>query len=443
MKITYLLQNLAKIFDTPLYVVGGAVRDSLCGYQVKDVDLAADKSPDEVKQMLSGTRYRAVFTSPKFGTLKIMCGRESWEYTTFRTDSYAGDGSHRPLEVKFTSDLVKDALRRDFRCNAVYYDIIAARYVDPLEGLEDISKRIMRATRPPEEVFSEDGLRVMRLVRIAAETGFTIDEETLEGAKNKVDTLAEIAPCRKRDEFTKMLIADTANGIKGAQRRALELMTSIGAMRYIAPEIYEGIGFAQRPDFHRYDVFGHIMKVVELCPPEVRLAAFFHDIAKPEMRMTTGKSAGHAERGAEIAETRMRAMCYSNAEISEVCALVRAHMFDLKCNASESDVRRFIQINHKYIGDLLKLKDADHLGSGIMTGRNPSGIRLEKVFEEMKNEGVPMTVKELKVGGEDLITLKIPEELRAEAVKSLLAATADGGELLKRENQLKYLENFK
>lgn len=441
MIISATLKKLASLFPSPLYVVGGAVRDFLAGFCSKDIDLAAALTPDEVSLALAGTAFAVIPTSPKLGTLKIRCAGEEYEYTAFRKDSYAGDGTHAPQCVRFTRELAEDALRRDFTADAVYYDIANDKYVDPLGGISDIENKLLRAVRQPYEVLQEDGLRLLRLVRIACSTGFTVDGELYKACKAQSPLIKGIHKSRIGAEFAKIVVCDTENGISGAHRRAIEMLVDLGLMDYILPELLEGKGFPQRADFHKYDVLGHIIKVFELAPPHIRLAALFHDVSKPSQKLITGRMAGHENTGAELLRKRLTELHFPKAEIERNVRLVQNHMYDLKCETKESKLRLFIQRNADIMDDLIALKDADYVGSGIKEGRNPAAARMEALFTEMKREKVPFGVKELKVGGAELIEFGIPETERGKVLTELLEGSAVDEALRTEEGQRNFLKN--
>lgn len=442
MLVSEKLLKLAKILPSPLYIVGGAVRDHTAGFKVSDLDICAALTPEEVAEAVKADPDIHIYgKSPKLGTIGIKYGDEDYEYTAFRTDNYTFSGAHTPQSVSFTRDIKEDALRRDFTVNAVYYDVQKSTVCDPLGiGVKDIKNKIIRTVRDGETVFGEDALRLMRLARIAAQTGFSIDINTFKAAEKSVAGLKNIANERLGDEFSKILIADTVNGISGAHIRGINILVEIGAMEYLIPELLLGIGFKQRPDYHLYDVYGHIMKVLELIPPSIRYAALFHDITKPREKTEHGKMAGHPISGAKLSRDIMRKFGISADETERVARLVENHMYDLNLETSENKVRRFIQSNIDIIDDLVCLKDADYEGGGILNGKNPSGLRLIKVREKMIEDGVPFSIKDLKVNGDDLIAANIPEKSRGTILKELLVLCATDNSLLNREAQLKFIE---
>lgn len=128
------------------------------------------------------------------GTVHISSGDFVCEYTTFRTDSYdVSSGEHTPKDVRFTTDMNLDAKRRDFKCNALYKDVLTGEIVDLLGGVEDVKNKIVSTADEPEIVFEADGLRILRMVRFAAELGFDV-EKTPTKSQRKTHGASKILP---------------------------------------------------------------------------------------------------------------------------------------------------------------------------------------------------------------------------------------------------------
>lgn len=431
------LKALAEIFPKPLYAVGGWVRDGLVGRDSKDIDLASACLPEEVTAFLQGSGFNVKPESAKLMTLKIIKEGESYEYTAFRKDTYVK--GHTPLFVEPTDDLEVDAKRRDFRANAVYYHIAADETVDPLNGIADIKNKVLNAAAEPKKVFGEDGLRLMRLARFAGELGFTVGAQTLAAAKIHANLIKDIAPERIRDELDKILTADTKNGIMFGHIAALEILDEIGVLEIILPELTAGKGLVQRADYHKYDVFGHIMQTVKFAPEKIRLAALLHDIGKPYCFLRTGSYRNHDVQGERIAREIMERLRYSTKITEHTAKLVKNHMYDLKAEAKPATLRRFILEQREIIDDLLLLKAADSAGSG-MNYKQPSGQRLGEEYEKMKAAGVPFSLKELKVRGDDAAHL--PPETRSRALNALLVECAVSG-IKTKEEQKDFLRKYK
>ena len=394
------LIDLAKIFEkyAPLYVVGGFVRDAIA-FKVpsKDIDLASSLSPDEVKTILSGTSFKVFDASPRLGTL-IIKGISSYEYTAFRTDSYPqGKGDHSPMKVVFTKDITQDALRRDFKCNAIYYDIVQDKIVDPLNGVKDIEEKKLETVQDAEVVLSQDGLRIMRLVRMVSTLGYKIEEKTYIAAKKLVKRLEDISIERIQVELTKTLQGDNVY-------KACCYMRDLGILDIIIPELAQAKGILQNPLYHKYDVLEHTFKTVEAAPKEIRLAALFHDIAKASCLKRDGNMYMHAIEGTKMTREILSRLRYSNEIIQKTATLVEAHMIDLSKNTKVNKLRAYILNYYPYIEDIVKLQKADAIGTG-MAKEEDIVNRLEEQYVIMKENKLPFCLKDLKINGKDLLNI--------------------------------------
>ena len=197
------LKELAEIFPVPLYAVGGYVRNALyMGVPSEDVDLAAPILSEKAAEYVEKAGFTVLAHYPKTGTLLFKEGNERYEFTSFRTDEYSG-GGHLPESTTFTQDILKDALRRDFKCNAIYCDVKTGEIVDPLGGINDVKNKVLNTVSLPETVFSHDGLRLMRLARFTGELGFTPTESVITGARAYADNVNDVAAERIYDELKK------------------------------------------------------------------------------------------------------------------------------------------------------------------------------------------------------------------------------------------------
>lgn len=184
------------------YFVGGSVRDRVLGLTVNDVDIATSAMPNEIKEIFK----RTIDIGIEHGTVMVLENGESYEITTFRTESTYKDFRH-PDSVTFVRSLTEDLMRRDFTMNAIAMDI-KGNLIDPFGGLNDIDKRIIRAVGKPEERFQEDALRMMRAVRFAAQLDFEIEGNTLLSIRQNAQLLTNIAIERIQVEFEKLLTGE-------------------------------------------------------------------------------------------------------------------------------------------------------------------------------------------------------------------------------------------
>ena len=185
------------------YAVGGCVRDSLLGRTAHDWDLCTSALPQQVMELF-GTE-QCIPTGLQHGTVTIKYGGQLYETTTFRTEGSYTDGRH-PDEVQFVPDVREDLARRDFTINAMAYNE-AEGLVDPFGGQADLQNGLLRAVGEPQQRFTEDALRILRLYRFAARFGFALDVATARAARQLAPHLDCISAERIQEELAKLLAA--------------------------------------------------------------------------------------------------------------------------------------------------------------------------------------------------------------------------------------------
>ena len=402
------IKEIAIILNTEgfqCFLVGGSVRDSIMGFTPKEYDIATNAKPEDVQRIFKYT----IPTGIKHGTILVILDDMQVEITTFRSDGNYSDGRH-PDKVEYTASIEDDLPRRDLTINAMAYNVLDGNLIDMFDGMKDIKNKIVRSVGNPYERFTEDGLRIMRAIRFATKLNFNIEKETFEAICHSTGMLTSIAYERIREEFNGILISD--NPFRG-----IELLRKTGILALIMPELMQGFGVAQNR-FHKYDVYYHILHTIQAVEPLeteeltllVRLAALFHDIAKPMVQKKVSKQEepvyyNHEVVGANVAKKIMKRLKYSNAEIDFVTLLVRQHMFYYQDEWTDGAVRRFMKaVGVENIKPLLKLREADRLGSGNRKDKESKAIpkllaRIDKIIEEEN----AITVKDLKINGNDLM----------------------------------------
>ena len=402
------IKEIARILNTEgfqCFLVGGAVRDSIMGFTPKEYDITTNAKPEDVQRIFKYT----IPTGIKHGTILVILDDMHVEITTFRSDGNYSDGRH-PDKVEYTASIEDDLPRRDLTINAMAYNISDGNLIDMFDGMKDIKNKIIRSVGNPYERFTEDGLRIMRAIRFATRLNFNIEKETFDAICHSTGMLTSIAYERIREEFNGILISD--NPFRG-----IELLRKTGILALIMPELMQGFGVVQNR-FHKYDVYYHILHTIQAVEPLeteeltllVRLAALFHDIAKPMVQKKVSKQEepvyyNHEVVGANVAKKVMRRLKYSNAEIDFVTLLVRQHMFYYQDEWTDGAVRRFMKaVGIENIKPLLKLREADRLGSGNRKDKESKAIpkllaRIDKIIEEEN----AITVKDLKINGNDLM----------------------------------------
>lgn len=398
------------------YLVGGAVRDMILGKKGHDYDLATNATPRQVM----GIFKKVIPTGIAHGTVTIHIFGMQIETTTFRTEADYTDGRH-PDSIKFATTIEEDLSRRDFTMNAIAADLESGELTDPFDGQKDIRNKIIRTVGEPQERFGEDGLRPVRAVRFSGQLGFSIEEKTL-AALSEPEVLkktASISVERFRDEFCKMLLCERPSD-------SLKLLEKTGILNIFIPEFAICRNCSQKDSrgFHEFDVADHILYACDGAQKgnlEVKLAAFYHDIGKPECRTTEivdGEERvhfhGHETKSAQKALASMTALKFPNETIKNVVHLVQEHMFYYEHSWSDAAVRRFIiRVKPENIENLFSLRLADIYGmhrTPLKEGSPAWNILLEfrKRIESVLEKKSALGIKDLAVNGRDLMQEGIP-----------------------------------
>ena len=388
------------------YLIGGCVRDLLLDREPKDWDITTNAKPEEIQALFEETFYEN-----KFGTVGVVTTSENpklkvIEITPYRVEGKYSNARH-PDEVTFSDNLSDDLKRRDFTINAIAYDPIENKLVDEHGGQEDLKRKVIAAVGNPDERFQEDALRTMRAVRFSAELDFALDGKTAAAIANDGPQLAKISRERIRDELVRILESDRP-------MQALYVAQKLGILKYIIPELEEGIGIDQN-QAHSFDVFEHLLRSLQHAadkkwPFEVRLAALLHDVGKPASRRWSDEKKdwtfhGHEVIGARMAEKILHDLRFSNEIIKNVTNLVRWHMFFSDPDkVTLSAVRRIItNVGVDHINELLNLRICDRIGTG-RPKEQPFRLRkyMSMVDEAMRD---PVSVSMLKIDGKKIMEL--------------------------------------
>lgn len=385
------------------YIVGGSVRALLMQKEPKDWDLTTDATPEQIERMFEDTVYEN-----DFGTVGIKTGSEDpkisiIELTTFRCEENYTDNRH-PGKVTFTKSLEEDLARRDFTINAIALSP-EGDIIDPFNGKEDLRKEIVRAVGNPKERFGEDALRLMRAVRISAELNFEIEEETQKAIRACASLLQKIAQERIRDELARIIMYPRA-------KEGIETLEDMGLLEYIIPELREGIDVGQNKH-HIYSVWEHNLRALGYSVGKnysftVRMASLLHDVGKPAVKRGDGPDStfyNHEVVGAKMARKILKRLHFSNQIIEDVTHLVRWHLFYYNVGeVSEAGVRRFLRkVGPEYIEDLLRVREADRIGSGVPKAVPYKLRHLKFMIEKVKTD--PIKPNMLKISGNDLMDM--------------------------------------
>jgi len=333
-----------------LYLVGGSVRDLLLGRDIDrlDFDFTTDATPDAVKSIVAPVTDNLWTQGERFGTIAALRNGRTLEITTHRAEAY--DPESRKPEVKFSSDVLVDLSRRDFTINAMALELTsdAPTLVDPYNGLQDLTARILRTPLSPEVSFTDDPLRMLRAARFISALDVVPTQGLMDAVRSLSERLSIVSAERIRDEFDKLIVTDSPG-------LGLRFAVEYGLADRFLPEL-PALSLEQDPIHRHKDVLTHTFAVVDNVRREMpgefritRLAALFHDIGKPRTRkVLPGKGMTfyhHEVVGARMTKERLRALRYSNDDIERITQLVflsgRFHTYQM--GWTDSAVRRYVR----------------------------------------------------------------------------------------------------
>lgn len=463
--IPKILQDFYKIFEKngfQAYLVGGAVRDICLKKKPSDWDIATNATPQDVMKIFKFV----VPTGFEHGTVTVHFNKTEIEVTTFRTESGYSDARH-PDKINYAATIEEDLARRDFTMNAIAVNLKNGKIVDPYGGQKDIKKRLIRTVGNAHERFMEDGLRPIRALRFASKLGFAIEEKTYQeiSQKDVQNKITSISIERFRDEFEKMMLSKKPSV-------ALKLMEETGILNLFIPEFSKCRGCIQSDyrAFHKFDVLDHLFYACDGAPENklnVRLAALFHDIGKPDAKNITMQEVfdskecckknletitfyNHEKYSAEITQKIMTRLKFSNEMIKNVIHLVKEHMFHYEENWTNAAVRRFIiRVGKENLEDLYDLRFADMYGMWNqkieIKYSEPVALLLElkeRINEELMKQNA-LSLKNLNVNGKDLMENGIPAGKKlGEILNRLLDCVIEDPSLNSREKLLEIAKNI-
>jgi len=395
------------------YAVGGCVRDSLMPMEPKDWDICTSALPQTTMELFA--KHHIIETGLKHGTITLMLEHKPFEITTYRIEGEYSDNRH-PDNVEFVDNLKEDLSRRDFTINAMAYNPQRG-IVDFFDGEADLNAGIIRCVGDAQKRFEEDALRIMRALRFAAVLGFAIDDKTVEAMYNKRELLKNIAAERIADELNKLIIGKNVRDILS------KYMPVIGV---IIPELLSAIGFEQRNPHHCYNVLDHILLSIDSAPKDVsiRLAMLFHDIAKPACYTETdgiGHFYGHPKISSEMAKEILMRLKYDNDTVETVSQLVLYH--DSAILPDSKNIKRWLnKIGEERLRQLIDVKKADAVAQSANVREEKQRVldAILALLNDIIDEQQCFSLKDLKVNGNDLIAMGVPEGISVGAILSQL-----------------------
>ena len=405
-------------FENQTYFVGGCVRDEIMGVTPKDYDIVVSLPNGGIELAEFITKATNCYVDgsnpvvyPTYGTAMFTIRTDEnlknieFECVQTRKEQYHSD-SRNPDCVFGT--LEEDAYRRDLTINSLYKNLSTDKILDPTgKGLKDISDKLIRTTSMPHIIFSDDPLRMLRVIRFATRFGWDVDEETYLGIKENVERIKIISMERIRDEINKMLLSHTPS-------IAFDMLHETGLLETIQPLwiVSQLVGLSQNK-FHFGDVWEHTLDVLDKSKPilENRLAALLHDIGKYYTRSVDENGNvhfyQHEKIGAEATKTIMFNMKYSNDTIDKVSNAIKFHMktkdwgHDIKIKLWK--IRQFQYDAKDNLELILDLIDADNRSHAKEYCLPTQVENIKSILKQMKNDGLDCSKIKLPVNGNDIM----------------------------------------
>ncbi len=356
------------------YLVGGCVRDMILGYKPKDYDIVTSAKPIQIVKLFN----RTVKVGMQFGVVIVLMNGFEFDVATFRRDLDYKDGRH-PEGVEFSNEK-EDVLRRDVTINGLLYDPVNDKYIDYVNGIDDIKNQIIRTIGDPIKRFSEDYLRLIRAIRFSARYNFNIEENTYNAIIELAPNIKKISKERIKDEFEKLLShTNRSLGVKYLFKSSL--------FKHILPEIN-----------HKYDdiMISHLINTLDMLPEKVNYEipmAIIFIISDFKDIYSRNPKKDELEKISNICKN----MKMSNKETLNITEMYRvSFLLWISQEYEEWRIIRLLrsdQIRNAFI--------IDHILSDIMKLESISIEYCEEYFEKHKNE---LYIEPL-LNGKDLIEM--------------------------------------
>ena len=377
------------------YLAGGSVRDMLMGKNPQDYDIATSATPDQIENLLKKT----IPIGKKFGVILAIENNHHFEIATFRSDSGYSDG-RRPDAVSF-STTKKDALRRDFTINGMFYDPIKDEILDFIGGKKDLEDGILRFIGNPHERIQEDKLRILRAIRFKNRLGFKYGEKTQKALIKNAELIRAVSRERIGEELNKILLNST-------RIEAIEDLIDFKILDDLIPEVTALKDIPQPIKYHQEGgVLTHTLMVMQNLKKDANLAlvwaALLHDTGK---RRTFVRKAdrihfdGHAKESQEISKEVGRRFRFNNVLKSKIEWLVKNHMHLVQILEARL-AHRIKLFMHPWFEDLLELHRCDESGS------IPIDLSLyyeiKKEYDDFKSKKLLTTPIKAIINGNELL----------------------------------------
>ncbi len=432
--------------------VGGIVRNILLKRLSDNIDIATDATPEQVEQILEAAEISHKPVGKQFGSILAMVNDFKIEITTFRAEGRYSDNRH-PDNVQYIHDYAKDAKRRDFTINALYFDPITKELADPMGGMKDLGLKLIKFVGDPKKRIDEDALRMMRAVRLSTQLGFKLEKNSFAAIKTRAKYIQGISGERIKAELDKILL--DPNRVLG-----IRLLDQLGILRFILPEL-EAIKNINHASTHYHlegSVFEHsLLAIINITEPNLDLiyAVLFHDIGKDKVMghmerfgEVVNTFHGHGERSAELFKNISERLKFSSKSHDLISNAIRDHMviFGLTEMKPETQIKHALKPDFAFLAELGRFDDMANkrrLADGTIGFRKPARYTLtkklirqvsekEKIIEKLTSGD--LIKRETNLEPSPLIG-KIQEQMKIKIVLGEIKNLADAKKFLKNHRK--------
>lgn len=448
-KITEELRELAQLFydnGEILFIVGGYVRDGYLSVEnkieKKDIDLSSAATPDKVRYILKGTKFRLEYLNAELGVLAIF-GEQRYEYATFRRESY-NDNTHIPNTVTFIRSLREDSERRDFKINAIYYDILKDEYVDPLGGLKDLDSRTITTTKIPRVVFNDDPERILRFIRFSNSLNLSVSDNVYFYVKENALKVQYLSRGRIRRELNKLILADKMypeiEGVEYAHYNAFKMLEELGLLEIIFPLFSQILKSTETSLISGTKFSDYVFEHFKTVSPNLRFAVVFFDMLNQELAKNAESQKDKKKKDEanfdkdkyinDLLEENIgeQGLNYPRRDIDRVKRIISGYYYQKNIFTTAKDIRRFIFDNYEAFNGIIELKELIKLKDEKENEKNNKMIDLLKqTYNLMLEQNTLFDYTELNVTGKELIKYfpKIKLDLLDEFMVEIAGALAE------------------
>ena len=408
------VKSSAAELNSPVYLVGGYVRDLLLDKASKDIDFVTVGSGIELAKLLAKKKefHGKLSVFNNFGTAMLRSQNMEIEFVGARKESYDRN-SRKPIVEEGT--LEEDLSRRDFTINAMAISLNPADYgdlIDMFGGLDDLKKKILKTPKDPQLTFDDDPLRMMRAIRFASQLNFDIEATTFESIINNKDRIKIVSAERVIDELNKIILSHNPS-------YGFKLLHHSGLLKIIFPEMEDLHGVETIDGKSHKDNFFHTLTVLEnVCNRSddlwLRWSAILHDIAKPATKRFNEKVGwtfhGHEDLGSRMVPRIFKRLRLPlNDHMKFVQKMVRLHLRPIalvKSEITDSAIRRLLYEVGDDIDQLMVLCRAD------ITSKNHDRVKkylanFDKVEDKMKKVEEKDEIRNFQppISGEEIMNI--------------------------------------